>query len=110
MLRKWQLSHNRSMDGVLDQLHSKDLTEGGFPIQVLHKTRRFFFLNQIKIVFFRTFKIVPTMIVATMNTTNLLQPHFLIIYRVQRYLACLCQIRGHILVLNAAYNGLDFIG
>lgn len=33
MLRKWQLSHNRSMDGVLDELHSKDLTEGGFPIQ-----------------------------------------------------------------------------
>jgi len=29
LLRKWQLSHNRSLDGVLDRLNSKGVGEGG---------------------------------------------------------------------------------
>lgn len=29
LLRKWQISHNRSMDGILDKLNSKGVGEGG---------------------------------------------------------------------------------
>lgn len=35
LLRKWQLSHNRSLDGVLDKLNSGLLTEAGVPLDAM---------------------------------------------------------------------------
>jgi periodic tryptophan protein 2 len=36
LLKKWQLSHNRSLDGVLDKLNSKGLGEGGQALSLLN--------------------------------------------------------------------------
>lgn len=34
LMRRFQLSHNQSLDGVLDQLNSKNVTDAG-PVQLL---------------------------------------------------------------------------
>jgi periodic tryptophan protein 2 len=35
LLRKWQLSHNRSIDGILDKLNSKGIGESGMPLSLI---------------------------------------------------------------------------
>lgn len=35
LLRKYQISHNRSLDGLLDKLHSKQLGEGGIVLSTI---------------------------------------------------------------------------
>jgi len=35
MLKKFQISSNRSLDGVLDFLNSKSITESGLPIELI---------------------------------------------------------------------------